>query len=62
MITIKDLIDSLQCVGNNQKPCGNCVFNPKQDIEWPYGCVKGERDMAVKIAEVLKKICEGGNV
>ena len=54
MITDKDLLTALGCLGNYQKPCRRCVFNPKPEVEWPYGCVRGERDMAEHISALIR--------
>ena len=54
MITEKDVLVALKCLGSDQKPCKECVFNPKGDVEWPYGCVRGERDMAEYISTLIR--------
>ena len=59
MITEKDVLNALKCLGNYQKPCRECVFNPKPDVEWPYGCVRGEKDMAEYISVLIRS---GGKI
>ena len=56
MITEKDLLIALECPGSFKKPCRQCVFNPKPDVEWPYGCVRGERDMAEHISILIRSV------
>ena len=62
MATIKDLILATMCIGNTQRPCDGCVFNPVPGIRWSYGCVKGETDMAAAIREALANVPEDPRV
>lgn len=44
----------LGCLITSQHPCeAGCPFNPHPGMMWPYGCIKGQRDIVEEAREML---------
>lgn len=53
-MTIREIIHGLDCFTTHQHDCLSCPANPHPGMGWPYGCIKGQRD----IVEEAKKLLE----
>ena len=55
MPTIQQVIDGLECFKTNQHRCKDCQWNPHPGMPWPYGCIKGQRDIIDAAQEALRE-------
>lgn len=53
---LRRIIDGLGCFTTKQHPCGDCAFNPKPGMSWPYGCDKGQRDIVDAACRALSAL------
>lgn len=54
MPELRKIIEGLSCFLTNQHPCGGCPWNPSPGMAWPYGCVKGQREIIEAARERLE--------
>jgi hypothetical protein len=54
MRTTEEIVRGLECFRTKQKPCDGCPFNPLGGMEWPYGCGRGEAEIAEAAQEALR--------
>ena len=52
--TLEETIKGLNCFKSFQHQCQDCAFNPRPGMAWPYGCIKGQTDIATEAQERLK--------
>lgn len=53
MPELRKIIEGLSCFLTNQHPCAACKWNPNPGMAWPYGCVKGQREIIEAARERL---------
>ena len=53
---IQQIIEGLECLVTKQHRCGACPFNPHPGMDWPYGCGKGQGDVARAARKALERI------
>lgn len=46
---------ALKCFQTKQKPCRGCDYNPRPGTLWPYGCGRGEYDIAEDAKRLLRE-------
>ena len=49
----QQIIDGLNCFKSHQHKCADCSWNPHPGTAWPYGCIKGQIDIAEAAQELL---------
>ena len=52
--TLEEIIEGLNCFKTCQHKCLDCPFNPRPGMLWPYGCIKGQIDIATEAQERLR--------
>lgn len=58
--TLEEIIEGLNCFKTCQHKCLDCPFNPHPGMPWPYGCIKGQNDIATEAQERLRATTPGG--
>lgn len=53
MIDVNAVIDKLDCLTTNQHFCEECTYNPHPGMNWPYGCIAGQRKIVADAREIL---------
>lgn len=57
--TIDEVINALDCFKTRQPKCDECVFNPTPGHIWPYGCIRGQGDIADEAQRILRRVADG---
>jgi len=62
MPEIQQIIEGLNCFKSHQHKCAECPWNPRPGMLYPYGCIKGQIDIAEAAQELLReKSCAVGS-
>lgn len=51
---LEEIIEALNCFKTRQPKCGDCKFNPAPGQNWPYGCIRGQGEIAEAVQTILR--------
>lgn len=57
--SVEEIIEALNCFKTRQPKCGDCKFNPVSGHNWPYGCIRGQGEIADEAQKILRGVADG---
>ena len=57
--SVEEIIEALNCFKTRQPKCGECKFNPVSGHNWPYGCIRGQGEIAEEAQKILMGVADG---
>ena len=55
MRSVDEVIGGLGCLAAVQHDCIGCPYNPHSGMQWPYGCIKGHRDIVDDAIHLIRE-------